>query len=302
MAKSFYTSGIGNQQTLTNSQDEKIPIYNTLADVQTDLSNLKEGQIIVIKNSMIGKVKTINNVKQIMPIINEVTVVDSITDGNMNAVTSNAVYDKIASLDVSSVGGSGKYISAISETDGKISATETTMDTTPTTSSTNAITSGGVKTAIDNEATARGTAITNAINALDVASVGGSGKYISAISEADGKISATETTMDTAPTQNSTKAVTSGGVKTAIDNEATARNTAIINAINALDANTIGTGGDSCYLTSISETNGVIGGTYEKFDQTPTANSRKGVESGGVKTYVDNQISTAITQVLNASY
>lgn len=175
--------------------------------------------------------------------------------------------------------------------------------------------------------------IEDAINALDVAQVGGSGKYISAISEADGKISATETTMDTAPTANSTNAVTSGGVKTAIDNEATARGTAITNAINALDANLIGTGSESCYLTGMSETNGIISGTYEKFDQTPTANSRKGVESGGtkhyvdslfgsitpldttptanstkactsggIKTYVDNQISTAITQVLNASY
>lgn len=59
--------------------------------------------------------------------------------------------------------------------------------------------------------------ITAAIQALDVSSVGGSGKYISAISEADGKISATATTMDTAPTASSTNAVTSGGVKTALD-------------------------------------------------------------------------------------
>lgn len=59
--------------------------------------------------------------------------------------------------------------------------------------------------------------ITAAIQALDVSSVGGSGKYISAISEADGKISATATSMDTAPTASSTNAVTSGGVKTALD-------------------------------------------------------------------------------------
>lgn len=43
------------------------------------------------------------------------------------------------------------------------------------------------------------TDITNAINALDVSSVGGSGKYISAISETDGKISATATNMPTIP-------------------------------------------------------------------------------------------------------
>lgn len=59
--------------------------------------------------------------------------------------------------------------------------------------------------------------ITAAIQALDVSSVGGEGKYISAISETDGKISATATTMDTTPTTNSKKAVTSGGIKTALD-------------------------------------------------------------------------------------
>lgn len=63
-------------------------------------------------------------------------------------------------------------------------------------------------------------AITNAINALDVASVGGAGKYISAISETDGKISATATMMDTTPTASSTNAVTSGGIKTALDGKA----------------------------------------------------------------------------------
>ena len=41
------------------------------------------------------------------------------------AATPKLVYDSIAALDVASVGGSGKYISAISETDGKISATVT---------------------------------------------------------------------------------------------------------------------------------------------------------------------------------
>ena len=67
------------------------------------------------------------------------------------------------------------------------------------------------------EAFAKSGDITTAIQALDVSSVGGDGKYISAISETDGKISATATTMDTTPTANSTKAVTSGGIKTALN-------------------------------------------------------------------------------------
>lgn len=56
------------------------------------------------------------------------------------------------------------------------------------------------------------TAIENAINVLDVAEAGGSGKYISAISEANGKISATEGTIDSAPTSGSGNPVSSGGV------------------------------------------------------------------------------------------
>ena len=71
------------------------------------------------------------------------------------------------------------------------------------------------------EAFAKAADITSAIQALDVSSQGGDGKYIKSISEADGKISATAETMDTAPTASSTKAVTSGGVKTALDEKVT---------------------------------------------------------------------------------
>ena len=101
------------------------------------------------------------------------------------------------------------------------------IDTAVTADSSNLVTSGAVSTAISTEVTNRNTAITNAINNLDVSSVGGDGKYISAISETNGKISATSTTMDTAPTANSVKAVTSGGIKTAISTaETNAKNLA----------------------------------------------------------------------------
>ena len=58
--------------------------------------------------------------------------------------------------------------------------------------------------------------VANAINALDVSSVGGDGKYISAISETDGKISATATSLATAPVSGSAVAITAGGVYTAL--------------------------------------------------------------------------------------
>lgn len=75
-----------------------------------------------------------------------------ITDANINNGTITLGSDTItpitsfSSLDSPAVGGSGKYISSISETDGIISATETTLDTVPTENSTNAITSGAVYT------------------------------------------------------------------------------------------------------------------------------------------------------------
>lgn len=144
--------------------------------------------------------------------------------------TIGQVLTAIQSLDVASVGGNGKYIKAIEETNGKISATEETFDTEVTQNSTKGVSSGAVYTAIANassgvsdkistnatssdrcpaasevtseissaisdEATARDTAITNAINGLDVASAGGTGKFIKAISQTDGEISATEGTL-----------------------------------------------------------------------------------------------------------
>lgn len=58
--------------------------------------------------------------------------------------------------------------------------------------------------------------LTSAINSLDVSSVGGSGKYIKAISESDGKINATSGSIDNSPASGSSNPVSSGGVYAAI--------------------------------------------------------------------------------------
>ena len=105
------------------------------------------------------------------------------------------------------------------------------------------------------------TSVSDAINALDVSSVGGAGKYIQAISEANGKISATEQTMDTAPTQNSTNACTSGGIYTAIQNAS--------------------------------------GGTI---DTAMSDSSTNAVQNKVIKSYVDTSVTNAITTVLNTYY
>lgn len=79
-------------------------------------------------------------------------------------------------------------------------------------------TSSGIAGAISDEASARNTAITDAINALDVASVGGSGKYISAISETDGKISATAGDISGTVTAGDSAPVSGGAVAKAVNN------------------------------------------------------------------------------------
>lgn len=58
--------------------------------------------------------------------------------------------------------------------------------------------------------------VTNAIAALDVDSAGGSGKYISAISQTDGKIAATASALSTSPTSGSAAPITSGAVYSAL--------------------------------------------------------------------------------------
>jgi hypothetical protein len=62
------------------------------------------------------------------------------------------------------------------------------------------------------EVTNRNTAITNAVNSLDVAGVGGSGKYISAISETDGKISATVSDLTSVIESGNNQPATSNAV------------------------------------------------------------------------------------------
>ena len=75
--KLLFTEGIGASQTTTNAQDEKIPVYETKTAAETDLANLEVGQIIATKDDG-----------------NELSnPVDAVQDGNMHAVTSNAVAD-----------------------------------------------------------------------------------------------------------------------------------------------------------------------------------------------------------------
>ena len=77
MAKTFRTVGSGSAQTTEPIENNKIPVYETKTDAESDLANLTVGQIIATKDE--GNETS--------------TPVDVVEDGNMHAVTSNAVAD-----------------------------------------------------------------------------------------------------------------------------------------------------------------------------------------------------------------
>ena len=256
------------------------------------------------------------------------------TKDSKKAVTSSGVKayidDKISNLDVASVGGDGKYISAISETNGKITATVTSTNSTFSSTSTTAINGVGVNEALktlnvaevgsngkyiqkikedngkisatlksfdtiisdestdDNVPTSKAvnTKIFSEINKLNVNEVGEEGKYIEKILENSGKISTVVKAMDTAPTANSKKPVTSGGVKSYVDIQVNTEKTNRETAIAALDSTSTLTAGN--YYTGMTETNGIVTLSQSAMDTAPTANSKKPVTSGGVKSYVDS--------------
>ena len=76
--KTFTTSGTGSQQTLSPIETDKIPVYDSVTDAESDLANLAENQIIATHDTG-----------------SELSApVDTVQSGNMHAVTSNAVGNK----------------------------------------------------------------------------------------------------------------------------------------------------------------------------------------------------------------
>ena len=75
MSRTFRTVGSGASQTTEPIENNKIPVYETKAAAEADIANLSDGQIIGTKDEG-----------------NELSnPVDVVQDGNMHAVTSNAV-------------------------------------------------------------------------------------------------------------------------------------------------------------------------------------------------------------------
>lgn len=98
------------------------------------------------------------------------------------------------------------------------------------------------------------TAITNKINALDATNSVTAGNYITAVNETNGTVAITQAAMDTTPTANSTKPVTSGGVKSALDGKLSTFGTAAKATADASGNNIVNT-----YATKTELTNGLSG-------------------------------------------
>ena len=141
-------------------------------------------------------------------IVPTTTNIDSTySSSGTTAINGTAVADALATLDVSDSAVAGQYVSAVSETDGKISVTRASLPTV-TVDQTYDGTSANPQS---------GVAVKGAIDALDVASVGGSGKYISAIEETDGIVSATATNLSTSVASGDSAPVTSDAVFDALN-------------------------------------------------------------------------------------
>lgn len=77
----------------------------------------------------------------------------TINSGLTQSSVESDIDTAIGALDANQAGGNGKYIKAISETDGVISATEGTIDSAVTASSNNPVSSDAVKTYVDAQVT-----------------------------------------------------------------------------------------------------------------------------------------------------
>ena len=106
--KLLFTEGIGASQTTINAQDEKIPVYETKTAAETDLVNLEVGQIIATKDEGSELSNPVDVVQDgnmhavtsnaVAASINELQPVNSVLSGNMKSVTSNAVAASINEL------------------------------------------------------------------------------------------------------------------------------------------------------------------------------------------------------------
>ena len=162
-------------------------VNSQTGDVVLDVDDIND---VVIASAADGDVLAYDlaNTKWKNKALSIPTVTDTYSGTSSNAMSGKAVKQALETLDVTDSAVSGKYVSAVSETDGKITVTRADLPTIPTITDTYSGTSSDGMS---------GKAVKSAIDALDVTDSAVSGKYVSAVSETDGKITVTRANLPT---------------------------------------------------------------------------------------------------------
>lgn len=199
-------SGYKRTQTAVNDPTAS---SNTLTAIAT-ISQDAQGVITATKKTIQDGTTTQKGVVQLQDSIGATESTDT------KAATPKSVRDAINALDVSAIGGSGKYITTVSEADGKISATAVDFPTTmtPSSHSHGSITNDGKigTTANLSVVTGTGGAVTTKDLTVNAPSASGNSiEFIDSVSQAsDGKITATKKTVSTMGGADGTAAGTAG--------------------------------------------------------------------------------------------
>ena len=275
-----------NFKTVQTAKASPAASGNDIAFIDTITQNTN-GEITATRKTVRGATTSQTGVVQLAGSIGA-----TVDTENNKAASEKAVRDAIDALDVTAVGGEGKYITSISETNGKIAPVAETADTTPTLNSKKMITSGGVMAAI---------------KALDYTDTKNDHEFVTLVNEADGKISVTHAQPVVADISGLQTALDGkqdnlvfDGTYDATSNKVATKST-VTTAIAGLDATVTSTDGTNVQV-KVTEAGGKIttvnittDNTENKNNKKTTLNSTSDTEyptSKAVATYVGEQIST----------
>lgn len=198
-------AGIVNEGEIVSTIEDDMPHLlpiDQLRALQEDVRQLQEEQGSGVSDKISTNATSSNRCPAASEVTSEIsTAVSDEATARQNADT--ALGGRIDDVDdkISTTATSSDRCPSASEVTSEISSAISGEATVRDTAIGNAITTevtnrnDAISSAITTEVSNRNTAITNAINDLDVAATGGTGKFIKAISQADGKISATEGTL-----------------------------------------------------------------------------------------------------------
>ena len=280
------------------SQDDNGLIANLSVETVTSGldTNVKEAYNIVGKNStVLGTIPVYKDSS--LYSVSLGTTTDTV-DSSTGTVTSGTGDDalvfvyyladgtySLVAIDVSDFLRESEFGDGLDVTDGIVSVK---IDTSS--ESYLAVSSSGVKlSGVDS-------AISTAIGALDVSSVGGSGYYIQSVSETDGVISATAATLVTSLTSTTTSTVapTSVAVVSYVDSAISD----VEDNISELDLSTVG--GSGYMVTTIAQTDGQVSATAVSASASnisATASSATSTAVAVTGTTVAEQISSLATSI-----